>query len=51
MSDSEYNIITPQAGVVRGASVMVTPSATTTYTLNSTNAYGRASLTVTVTVH
>jgi hypothetical protein len=51
MSNSEYNLIAPRVGAVRGASVMVTPSTTTTYTLNSTNAYGRASLTVTVTVH
>ncbi len=51
VSNSDYNIIAPRVGPVRGASVMVTPAATTTYTLSSTGAYGRASLTVTVTVH
>jgi len=37
-------------GAVRGPNVVVTPPAATTYTLDATNAYGRASLTVTVTV-
>lgn len=51
VSGADYNIISPSAGPVRGASVSIVPSATTTYTLYSTNAYGRASATVTVTVH
>jgi hypothetical protein len=50
VSNSEYNIIAPQAGPVRGNSVVVTPSVTTTYTLYSTNQYGRTSKSVTVTV-
>jgi hypothetical protein len=37
-------------GPVRGTSQVVTPSATTTYTLNSTNQFGRSTMTVTVTV-
>jgi hypothetical protein len=37
-------------GPVRGGSQTVTPAATTTYTLNSTNQYGRSTQTVTVTV-
>jgi hypothetical protein len=37
-------------GPVRGGSVVVAPTATTTYTLNSTNIYGRTTQTVTVTV-
>jgi hypothetical protein len=37
-------------GPVRGGSQVVTPTATTTYTLNSTNQYGRSTMTVTVTV-
>ena len=45
-----YNIISPQAGPVRGTSVVVTPSATTTYELFSTNQYGRNIGKVTVTV-
>ena len=50
-SNAEYNIIDPQAGPVRGTSVVLTPSATTTYTLSSTNQFGRTTATVTVTVH
>ena len=46
-----YNIITPQVGPVRGTSIIVVPSATTTYTLDATNQFGRTSATVTVTVH
>lgn len=37
-------------GGVRGGSVTVTPAATTTYTLNATNQYGRSTQAVTVTV-
>jgi hypothetical protein len=51
VSNSTYNIIDPQAGPVRGASIVVTPTATTTYTLYSTNQFGRTTATVTVTVH
>jgi hypothetical protein len=51
VSSADYNIISPTVGPVRGASVTVVPSATTTYTLYSTNAYGRTTTTVTVTVH
>ena len=46
-----YNIISPVLGPVRGTSAIVAPSATTTYTLYSTNAYGRTTASVTVTVH
>src|SRR5437868_9546155 len=35
-SNSTYNIVDPQAGPVRGTSVVVTPTVTTTYTLYST---------------
>jgi hypothetical protein len=49
--NSLYNIIAPQAGPVRGASLTVTPSSTTTYTLYSTNQFGRTTASVTVTVH
>ena len=49
-ASSLYNIISPQAGTVRGTNVVVTPSATTTYTLYSTNKFGRSTATVTVTV-
>jgi hypothetical protein len=45
-----YFVVSPQAGAVRGNSVVVAPAATTTYTLSATNAYGRSKSTVTVTV-
>jgi hypothetical protein len=48
-SNSEYNIITP-VGPVRGTSIVVNPTATTTYTLNSTNQFDRSTASVTVTV-
>ncbi len=51
VSNSEYNIVDPQAGPVRGTSTVVSPSATTTYTLSATNQFGRTAATVTVTVH
>ena len=51
VTNSTYNIIDPQAGPVRGTSVIVTPSASTTYTLYSTNQFGRTTATVAVTVH
>src|SRR5215471_8803015 len=51
VSNSIYNIIDPQVGPVRGTSVIVNPSATTTYTLYTTNQFGRNTAAVTVTVH
>jgi hypothetical protein len=50
VTNSIYNIVSPQVGPVRPTSVVVTPSATTTYTLYSTNQYGRTTAQVTVTV-
>jgi hypothetical protein len=47
---SSYYIVSPQIGAVSGNSVMVTPTATTTYTLYSTNQFGRTTATVQVTV-
>ena len=49
-SNNIYNIIDPQAGPVRGTSTVVMPSATATYTLFSTNQFGRTTASVTVTV-
>jgi len=51
VSNSTYNIIDPTAGPVRGTSIVVNPAATTTYTLYTTNQFGRTTATVTVTVH
>ena len=50
VSGAEYNIISPQVGAVRGTSVVVIPSASTTYVLYSTNQYGRTTASVAVTV-
>jgi len=50
VSNNIYNIIDPQVGPVRGTSIVVTPSATTTYTFYSTNTFGRSTATATVTV-
>jgi len=47
---ANYVIVSPGAGVVRGSSTTVNPTATTTYTLYGTNQYGRSSATVTVSV-
>jgi len=49
-SGAIYNIISPTVGPVRGTSIMVSPNTTTTYTLYSTNQYGRNTATVTVAV-
>lgn len=49
-SGASYYVISPQVGAVRGNSVVVTPSQTTTYTLYATNQYGRSTATVTVAV-
>jgi hypothetical protein len=50
-ADAIYNIISPTIGPVRGGSITVKPKKTTTYTLDSTNQYGRTTATVTVKVH
>jgi hypothetical protein len=47
---ASYYIVSPQIGAVRGTTAVVTPSATTTYTLYATNQFGRTTATVTVTV-
>jgi len=49
-SGASYFVVSPQVGAVRGNSVSVTPKATTTYTLYGTNAYGRSTANVKVTV-
>jgi hypothetical protein len=48
-SNDSYDFI-DKLGGVRGGSVTTTPAATTTYTLNATNQYGRSTKQVTVTV-
>jgi hypothetical protein len=48
-SNDSYDFI-DKLGGVRGPSVTITPAATTTYTLNATNQYGRSTAQVTVVV-
>jgi hypothetical protein len=50
VTGASYFDVTPQVGAIRGTSVLVTPSQTTTFTLNATNEFGRTTSTVTVTV-
>jgi hypothetical protein len=50
-SGASYLIVSPSVGATRGTSVTVSPTATTTYTLYATNAYGRSAATVTVNVN
>jgi hypothetical protein len=47
---ASYYDVTPQVGAIRGTSIVVTPSQTTTYTLNAANEFGRTTATVIVTV-
>ena len=51
-SGQMYNIISPQVGAVRGSSIIIAaPSTTTTYTLYSTNQYGRTTRSVKVNIN
>ena len=49
-SSTQYLIVSPGAGAVRGTSAVVNPTSTTTCTLYATNQYGRTTATVTVNV-
>jgi hypothetical protein len=49
-TSASYYIVSPQIGAVGGATAVVTPSQTTTYTLYATNQFGRTTATVTITV-
>jgi IPT/TIG domain len=50
VSGASYLIVSPDIGATRGSSAVVTPSQTTTYTLYATNAFGRTTATVNITV-
>jgi hypothetical protein len=50
VSGASYFVVSPQVGAIRSDSVSVTPIQTTTYTLYSTNQYGRSTAKVTVRV-
>jgi hypothetical protein len=49
-SDAIYNVISPSVGPVRGNSIVVNPKSKTTYTLYSTNRYGRMTAKVVIAV-
>jgi hypothetical protein len=49
-TNTSYFIVSPEVGATRGTSVSVSPAKTTTYTLAATNAFGRTTASVTVTV-
>ncbi|MDR3721104.1 MAG: PKD domain-containing protein [Candidatus Acidoferrales bacterium] len=51
VSGASYLIVSPDIGATRGTSVIVTPSQSTTYTLHATNAFGRTTATINITVH
>ena len=51
VSGASYVIVSPTIGATRATSASVSPTATTTYTLYATNAYGRTTSSVTITVH
>jgi hypothetical protein len=48
---ASYVIVSPAVGATRGTSVSVSPTASTTYTLSATNAFGQTTSTVSITVH
>jgi hypothetical protein len=49
-TNAGYYVVSPQVGAIRGTSVTVVPTKTTTYTLSATNQYGRTTATVKVVV-
>jgi len=51
VSGAAYVIVSPDAGAVRGTSVVVAPAQSTTYTLYAANAFGRTTATVSISVH
>jgi hypothetical protein len=50
VTGASYLIVSPDIGATRGTSVVVTPTQSTTYTLYATNAFGRTTATVNITV-
>jgi len=50
VSGASYLIVSPNMGATRGTSAVVTPAQTTSYTLYATNAFGRTTATVNITV-
>jgi hypothetical protein len=50
VSGADYVIVSPDVGATRGTSASVSPSATTTYTLYATNAYGQTTSSIQIIV-
>jgi hypothetical protein len=50
VTGASYLIVSPDVGAVRGTSTVVSPTQSTTYTLSTTNAFGRTTATVNITV-
>jgi acetyl esterase/lipase len=50
VQENSYLILTPSPGPVRGSSIQVSPSATTTYSLIATNPIGRDTAQTTITI-
>jgi hypothetical protein len=48
---ASYVILSPEIGALRGTSVIVKPTQTTTYTVYATNAFGQTKSAITITVH
>jgi hypothetical protein len=48
--NASYYVVSPEVGAVRGNSVTVHPTTTTTYTLYATNQFDRSNKTITITV-
>jgi hypothetical protein len=51
VSGASYVIVSPAVGATRGTSVSVSPTASTTYTLYATNAFGQTTSSVSISVH
>jgi hypothetical protein len=51
VNGASYVIVSPDVGAVRSASITVAPAQSTNYTLYATNAFGRTTATVSITVH
>jgi hypothetical protein len=51
VSGASYVIVSPAIGATRATSASVSPTASTTYTLYATNAYGQTTSSVSITVH
>jgi hypothetical protein len=51
VTGASYLIVSPGVGAVRGTSVTVTPTQSTTYTLYATNAFGRTTASLNITAH